>query len=338
MPKFLDVPYYYGQEGNLLNLDLGEQEVQLVDGENTFNVGEYNPGRYRLKAPASISSTCSVAFSLGTYSATISFTPTMIDAINFISFEVIPMLYTASPTGSYQITFKNVCLTTTNGSSNIWSTALWGNCVLGLRAGESVAFQYMRFNNMATGSPSFAKVGLTRAINANLEQNLNTSIYAPTSPGSSSGQILISQYPNGIPTWKSISMNGESFGGNASSFYAPTTVGSNGYILKSNGSGAPSWSTPFSIMSAASISTSSLGDHCFAVFTADDENTISYGGLTGMKVIFMVKHLFVQFPVISAVGISSSGAVKYYHYDQDDFTIVGDSRTSVSSVIFSFSY
>ena len=44
-----------------------------------------------------------------------------------------------------------------------------------------------------------------------------------------------------IPTVPTITLNGTST--TTPSFYAPTTAGTNGYFLKSNGSGAPTWTT-----------------------------------------------------------------------------------------------
>lgn len=38
-----------------------------------------------------------------------------------------------------------------------------------------------------------------------------------------------------------VTLNGSAKGGSTASFYAPTTAGTNGYILKSSGSGAPTW-------------------------------------------------------------------------------------------------
>ena len=38
-----------------------------------------------------------------------------------------------------------------------------------------------------------------------------------------------------------VTLNGTSKKGNVANFYAPETAGTNGSILKSNGSGAPTW-------------------------------------------------------------------------------------------------
>ena len=138
MPKFLDVPYYYGSRGEELSLDLGEQIIQLEDGENTFNVWNFDTGRYRLKAPESISSTLTVNFTVSQYAGTISFTPTMIDVVEAISFEIYPTSWmTMDSVGYFQILFKNTKLSETNGSSNIFS---WASCPLIILKGNEGGF------------------------------------------------------------------------------------------------------------------------------------------------------------------------------------------------------
>ena len=334
MPKFLDAPSWYDNYGST-NFSIGFQELE-VDVGAIVEIYNLSPGIYRLKYVGDGTLTGSVNFSLSS-SVTISsqfIMPLQEYLLNNVWFFLGEKNYSMSATVlSQELTFYNMALT------SIGATSQDGTLIFPA-IGHSIS---MQMNFMETsGTQTLYGTTITKYgtdIRFADDENLINSktLYFPLDDGES-GDILVASGNFNPASWKSISMNGSSFGGNATSFYAPTTVGSNGYILKSNGSGAPSWSAPFSTTSATSISTSSLGDHCFAVFTADDENTISYGELTGMKVIFMVKHLFVQFPVISAVGISSSGAVRYFHYDQDDFTIVGDSRTFVRSVVFSFSY
>ena len=65
------------------------------------------------------------------------------------------------------------------------------------------------------------------------DHETNSSIFLPDGIGFNTGsQAIISQ----IPT---ITLNGAA--NTSPSFYAPTTAGTNGYVLKSNGSGAPTW-------------------------------------------------------------------------------------------------
>lgn len=335
MPKFLDRPTWYDNYGNT-NASVGVQELEVNIG-TVIEIYNLSPGIYKLKFVGDGSASGSVGFSLGngtTINAAFAMgvQAALLNNVWFVLGEQNTSM--AANILSQKLTFYNMSITSAGTTNTLANMTIFPSI------GRSFSLQ---LNFMSSGgSPSMYGASITaygydiKFADDVSSQNTQT-LYFPTDDGES-GDILVASGNFDAATWKSISMNGESFGGNATEFYAPTTVGDNGYILKSNGSGAPSWSTPFSITSATSISTSNLGDHCFAVFTADDENTISYGELTGMKVIFMVKHLSVQFPDISAVGISSSGAVKYYHYDQDDFTIVGESRTLVSSVIFSFSH
>ena len=60
---------------------------------------------------------------------------------------------------------------------------------------------------------------------------------------------LTSTYAGGT----AVTLNESSKSGSTASFYAPTTVGDSGYILKSNGSGAPTWIA----QSSLSVGTSS---------------------------------------------------------------------------------
>lgn len=68
-------------------------------------------------------------------------------------------------------------------------------------------------------------------------------------------------------TANSITMNGSS---NANpTFYAPTTAGTNGYFLKSNGSGAPTWeamsSGPDIVVSSSQPSGQKNGDFWYQI-------------------------------------------------------------------------
>ena len=53
----------------------------------------------------------------------------------------------------------------------------------------------------------------------------------------SNGNIASTTYGGGT----NVTLNGSKKDGSTASFYAPTSAGTSGYILKSNGSGAPSW-------------------------------------------------------------------------------------------------
>ena len=44
-----------------------------------------------------------------------------------------------------------------------------------------------------------------------------------------------------------VTLNGSDKGGSTASFYAPTSAGTSGYFLKSNGSGEPSWQQPIGV-------------------------------------------------------------------------------------------
>lgn len=69
------------------------------------------------------------------------------------------------------------------------------------------------------------------------------SIYAPKTNSTSSGDILVSTAgEKGEPVWAALSINGSRLSSTAgTTIYAPKSAGTNNYILKSNGSGAPTW-------------------------------------------------------------------------------------------------
>ena len=97
----------------------------------------------------------------------------------------------------------------------------------------------------STGIPTMATLTNTLAKINGLSQSGDSSIYAPTSAGSS-GQVLKSN-GTGAPVWESITFPTTTLNNSvtaAPNFYAPTTSGTTGDILVSNGnSQAPSWST-----------------------------------------------------------------------------------------------
>ena len=339
MPKFLDIPYYYGKEGNLLNLDLGEEEIQLVGGTTNISFSNYEYGRYRLKAPlGGGSSTHVVEFSFGTFNASLSVTDAMRECLEFVSFEVMPLLYSQAPSGFYQVVIKNVKISSMENSSNFWSTMLTGDCTLAMCLGESVGFQFSRTDS-TIAAPTYNKVGATKAINASLEQNLSSSIYAPVTPGSA-GQMLFSGGTSNVPVWQTINLNGVPLS-TKSGFYAPESYGASGLFLKANGSGIPpSWAEilPFEFFRKNSISFTEFGSRGFGIFTPSYSNsgTISYGTINNVKMIIATWSTTVQFPDIYAIGITDGGVVKYYEHTGTDMTIIGDNSKQVDGFVVSY--
>jgi hypothetical protein len=54
---------------------------------------------------------------------------------------------------------------------------------------------------------------------------------------------LIGSYIDTLAGGTAVTLNGTSKAGSTASFFAPTTAGTSGHYLKSNGSGAPTWVT-----------------------------------------------------------------------------------------------
>ena len=80
----------------------------------------------------------------------------------------------------------------------------------------------------------------------NNETTMLSKINLITTPaGSSTAPIYIDSNGNIVSTTygggTKVTLNGSAKGGLNASFYAPTSAGTSGYILKSNGSGAPTW-------------------------------------------------------------------------------------------------
>ena len=96
--------------------------------------------------------------------------------------------------------------------------------------------------NAATATNATNATNATSATNALAANKLNVSAQI----GSETVPVYFSS--NGIPVeantyagGTAVTLNGTSKAGSTASFYAPTTAGTSGYYLKSNGSGAPTW-------------------------------------------------------------------------------------------------
>ena len=121
--------------------------------------------------------------------------------------------------------------------------------------------KYIDFHTTSNGTTDYdvritaATTGLTISgttvgtFSGNLSGNATTATTATklgtANKGSSTKPIYLSA---GAPTECStyaggtaVTLNGTSKAASTASFYAPTSVGTSGYILKSSGSGAPTW-------------------------------------------------------------------------------------------------
>lgn len=117
---------------------------------------------------------------------------------------------------------------------------------------------YVLASTNGSASPSWYKLPSTAFSDSNSwrtvqingtsigNNTLNIKSGGGISVGNSSGTATISLY---------ISVNG-STAGDSTSIYAPTTAGTSGYILQSNGSGAPGWTSFTSISSIVKIQSS----------------------------------------------------------------------------------
>ena len=78
-------------------------------------------------------------------------------------------------------------------------------------------------------------------------------------------------------TIPAITLNGTA--NTSPSFYAPTTAGTNGYVLKSNGSGAPTWTSATLTdekVKAAALTSGTLYYPILATGTGDTSNRFNF--------------------------------------------------------------
>lgn len=103
-------------------------------------------------------------------------------------------------------------------------------------------YTQLRLGNTTATSSAGGKEGQIRLYGT------NATYYLDLKPGAIASSNKTITFPNAtgtvaltsdIPTVPSITLNGASTA--SPSFYAPTSAGTNGYYLKSNGSGAPTW-------------------------------------------------------------------------------------------------
>ena len=67
-----------------------------------------------------------------------------------------------------------------------------------------------------------------------------------------------------------VTLNGTGKGASTASFYAPTEVGSNGYVLVSNGSGEPSWANVNTLVTGVDVSSVTTGTYSLVAHEGDD--------------------------------------------------------------------
>lgn len=105
------------------------------------------------------------------------------------------------------------------------------------------------YREVNSGGGSFSDIGST-----------TTPIYL-----ASTGKIVsCSTYAGGT----AVTLNGTSAASKTASFYAPTSAGTSGYILKSNGTGAPSWIQTLPITNGGTGTTSIAGNRLMYVYNS----------------------------------------------------------------------
>lgn len=132
----------------------------------------------------------------------------------------------------------------------------------------SFDFKKITLPNGDVGTVTDVAAQLTAAEAADLANSAKTSADSANQAASSAQSRADSAYnlANGKTT-NNISMNGSS--NNNPTFYAPTSAGTDGYFLKSNGAGAPTWtamsSGPDIVVSSSQPTGQKSGDFWYQI-------------------------------------------------------------------------
>lgn len=127
-----------------------------------------------------------------------------------------------------------VTTVTTTGSGNAVTAITATNGALTITKGSTFLTSYTETDPVFTASAAHG-ISSTDITNWNSKQ---AALVSGTNIKTLNGTSLLGS-GNIALTIPSITLNGSST--TSPSFYAPTTAGTNGYVLKSNGSGAPTW-------------------------------------------------------------------------------------------------
>lgn len=209
MPKFLDVPSYYGESGRELSLDLGYSTLSLQSASNIqFHQNLCPYGRYRLSF---IANNASANVFLYLYSGG--------STVN--AYNIGGAIYAAKEE------FDNIYFE--------WGEGL-GNYGLDSSVSALAVKFHATFYNMAPSSPSyFPSSGTSYRY---YPGKITTIVWGATTAGGSFSEGEMHIYVS-----DQLTLNGKAWNTStrALSFYAPENGGTGGQILQSNGTSAPTW-------------------------------------------------------------------------------------------------
>lgn len=128
--------------------------------------------------------------------------------------------------------------------------------------------------NKLNNIESNAQVNTVTGVKGDSETTYRTGQINITKTNIGLGNVANSTYAGGT----AVTLNGTSKAASTASFYAPTSAGTSGYVLKSNGSGAPTWSylPQYSSLSFSSSYPSTSEVKC--VFSTNDYTKYSHFG------------------------------------------------------------
>ena len=140
-------------------------------------------------------------------------------------------------------------------------------------------------------------------------------------------------------TIPAITLNGS--GSTSPSFYAPTTVGTSGYVLKSNGSGAPTWTSATLTDTKVSTAAVTSGTTYYPIVGADttsaatkfyDKTGISYTGKSGASSSEGYATLTLGNSTSSTASGGKTGRIEFYGQSQYKTTL--ESLTVSNNSVF----
>ncbi len=164
--------------------------------------------------------------------------------------------------------------TTFTGASAI-TTARWGTARnISITDGTNTS------TAVSVNGSAAVSLNLPATIKANFVGNLTGTADVATKLGTTTlGGVNKPIYlKDGAPTecntyagGTAVTLNGSSKAASTASFYAPTTAGTNGYVLKSSGTGAPTWVNINTLVTGVSVNTATSGNY---TLVGHDGNTL----------------------------------------------------------------
>lgn len=163
------------------------------------------------------------------------------DDVGFLTSETDPIFSASAASG---ITSTDI----TNWNNKVSDDKTWNGVSLNKAsvssAGSDILIPYLTSTSDTQADLIYGRDSAALAYTIPLRNSNGYIVAATPTSGDDSTKVATTAFVNtaiGAITIPSITLNGSST--TSPSFYAPTTAGTSGYVLKSNGSGAPTWTS-----------------------------------------------------------------------------------------------